>query len=123
MKGLNVFEPPRYMTVNQALEQLTEIEGKRNEKIVESQSRVVGVARLGQPLQRIVYGTVEELLRVDFGEPLHSLVIVGETHFMENEVLDFYKFNESTPLLPEKKEINANTNEEESDYSDTEYGL
>jgi hypothetical protein len=35
---------------------------------------------------QIVCGTLGELLEVDFGAPLHCLVIVGETHPVEKEV-------------------------------------
>lgn len=34
MKGLDVFDPPRFMTVNQALEQLVEIEEKRGQNCI-----------------------------------------------------------------------------------------
>lgn len=44
------------------------------------------MARLGQVDQKIVAGTMEQVSQVDFGEPLHSLAIVGETHCMEQEV-------------------------------------
>jgi diphthine synthase len=54
-------------------------------------ARAVGIARVGHDDQKIVYGTLEELLSIDFGAPLHCLVLVGKTHFMEDEVLDFYK--------------------------------
>ncbi len=81
---------------------------------------VVGVARAGQPDQkwvhaltcvlcvarcalslvcavvwwfRVISGTMEELLKVDFGGPLHSLVIPGECHFIETEMLEFYHWN------------------------------
>jgi len=37
------------------------------------------------PVQ-IVYGTLSQLLEVDFGAPLHCLVICGETHPLEQEV-------------------------------------
>ena len=37
-------------------------------------------------LWQIVFGTLGELLDVDFGAPLHCLVIVGETHPVEKEV-------------------------------------
>lgn len=95
MRGLDVFEPPRFMTVNQALEQLMEIEQKRGEGVLSENTKVVGLARIGQDDQKIAVGTIAELLKEDFGAPLHSLVIVGETHPMEDEVLDFYSFNQS----------------------------
>ncbi|KAL7244845.1 hypothetical protein ACSBR2_000238 [Camellia fascicularis] len=38
----------------------------------------------------VVVGSMKKLLTVDFGEPLHCLVIVGETHLVEDEMLHFY---------------------------------
>lgn len=35
------------------------------------------MARVGQETQQIVSGTMEELLPIDFGAPLHSVVIVN----------------------------------------------
>ena len=35
---------------------------------------------------QIVYGTLEELLQVDFGAPLHCLALCGEMHALEEEV-------------------------------------
>lgn len=51
----------------------------------------VGLARLGTSTQKIVAGSMKELLDVDFGPPLHSVVIAGTTHVMEEEFLSFYK--------------------------------
>ena len=51
----------------------------------------VGFARLGSEDQMIVAGTMRQLQMVDFGTPLHCLVIVGNTHPVEEEMLDFYK--------------------------------
>ena len=50
----------------------------------------VGFARLGSDDQVIVAGSMRELLTVDFGPPLHCLVIAGETHPVEQEMLSFF---------------------------------
>ena len=39
----------------------------------------------------IVAGKMRQLQTIDFGTPLHCLVIVGKTHPVEEEMLDFYK--------------------------------
>jgi len=97
MKGRDIFEPPRFMTVRQALEQLTEIEESRKEGIVTSNTLVVGVARVGKSDQAIKFGTVAEMMRSEtgpdcgLGGPLHSLVICGELHEMEREFLDQFQ--------------------------------
>jgi diphthine synthase len=99
------------MTVNQCCEQLLEVEAKRGlglefvaclcscSGICREESLAVGVARVGQEDQRIVYGTLEELRTVDFGAPLHSLVLIGETDEIEQEMLDTFRVTESTPRL------------------------
>ena len=94
MKGRDIFEPPRFMTVRQALEQLVEIESNRKEGIVTQNALVVGVARVGKEDQAIKFGTVAEMLDESTGEdcglggPLHSLVICGDLHEMEREFLE-----------------------------------
>ena len=55
-------------------------------------TQCVGFARLGSEDQTIVAGTMKQLESVDFGAPLHCLVIVGETHPVEEEMLEFYKY-------------------------------
>lgn len=85
-RGKTVFLPPRFMTVNQALEQLIEVEEKRQEGAYSRDTQCVGMARLGQKDQTIIAGTMEELLTADFGAPLHCLVIAGDVHPLEEEV-------------------------------------
>lgn len=84
---MQVYEPPRYMTVNTAIEQLLEVEASRKEGAYGEETMCVGIARLGSVGQRIAAGTMAELLNVDFGPPLHSLIIAGDTHVIENEIL------------------------------------
>jgi len=40
-----------------------------------------------------VAGTLLELLEVDFGEPLHSLILVGHLHPVEADYLKLYAVN------------------------------
>lgn len=48
---------------------------------------------------QVVSGTLEELLRVDFGPPLHSLVLAGHMHELEEEMFHSFAITEDTPLL------------------------
>lgn len=92
MRGRKIYEPPRFMTVAQALEQLMEIEKERQEGICTPSALVVGVARLGKDDQQIAFGTCEEVAKVDLGGPLHSLVMcAGELHELELEFLEFHR--------------------------------
>lgn len=94
MKNRDVFEPPRFMTVEQGLAQLVEIEAARPEGVVKADTWVVGVARIGRSDQAIRFGTVEEFTSKDpqLGGPLHSLVICGDLHEMEREFLNQFRF-------------------------------
>jgi diphthine synthase len=86
-RGRKVYEPPRFMSVGTALRQLLEIEAARGQGAYSGDTLCVGVARLGSDSQQIVAGSMQQLLEVEFGPPLHSLVIAGDTHPIEQEYL------------------------------------
>lgn len=114
-RGRRIYEPPRYMTVAQAAEQMLEIaalkaagpagtdadadaDGDAVEQVEAGtasggacygpETLAVGVARLGADDQTIACGTLAELAEHDCGPPLHSLVLVGDrVHPLELECL------------------------------------
>lgn len=86
-RGKKTFLPPRYMTVAQAARILLAIESRRGNGICLPSARAVGVCRVGMVDQVIASGTLAEMARADFGPPLHSLVLVGATHEMEDALL------------------------------------
>uniref|UniRef100_A0A0G4FV72 diphthine methyl ester synthase n=1 Tax=Chromera velia CCMP2878 TaxID=1169474 RepID=A0A0G4FV72_9ALVE len=97
MKGNKIFEPPRFMSVNVAVEQLLEIEEKRGEGVCTPTTKAFGVARLGSEDAQIVAGTLEELKTVDFGRPLHSLVLCAPSlHEMEEEFFHLFHASAGT---------------------------
>lgn len=54
-------------------------------------SLAVGLARVGQEDQFICFGTLKELRDVDFGAPLHSLILCSpELHELELEMLNYF---------------------------------
>lgn len=86
--GRTVYLPPRFMTVNQAIDQLLEAEEEHKQGACAPTCRAVGMARLGQDDECIVAGTLEELRTVDFGAPLHCLALCApEIHDLENDYL------------------------------------
>jgi len=113
------FLPPRFMSVNVAIDQLLEVEATRGEGIVTEDSLAVGMARLGQATQRIVFGTLKELQQVDFGSPLHCLALCGETHPLEMEMLEFFRVKETDlVLVPGQKKEEEEEEEEEGEDAD-----
>ena len=96
-RGKKVYEPPRYMTIAQAVDQLLTIDEQLNSNHLSSETMAVGVARVGQPHQKIVYATLEQLKSIDFGPPLHSLIIpAADLHFHELQVLNCFAIASDT---------------------------
>ncbi|OBA29109.1 Diphthine synthase [Hanseniaspora valbyensis NRRL Y-1626] len=86
-RGRLIYEPPRYMSIQQCCEQLLEVEETRGEKAYTEDTPCVAISRLGSDKQTFKSGTIKQLCEYDSGEPLHTLVILGrQTHELE---LDF----------------------------------
>jgi len=90
-KELDIFGEPRFMTVNDAIRNLLDIESERKEGVFTEDTVCVGCARIGSSGKKIVAGTAKELLDVDFGDPLHCLIVPGKLHFMEEDALNLWK--------------------------------
>ncbi|KAJ7189555.1 tetrapyrrole methylase [Mycena pura] len=90
-RGRKIYEPPRYMSIPLAVTQLLEIEALRQAGTLSADTTLaIALSRVGGgDAERIVAGTLAELAAqpVDaFGDPLHSLVIVGKRlHHLEVE--------------------------------------
>jgi diphthine synthase len=80
-------EEKRFLSINEALALLLEIEQKRKEDIVTPNTVVVGVAKAGSGAPSLKADFAEELVKYDFGEPPQSLIFLGNLHFMETEAL------------------------------------
>ncbi len=85
-RGRKIFEPPRFMTVEQCAIQMLETEETRGEGVCGPQSLAIGVARVGAGDQKMAAGTLEQLSCIELGPPLHSLVLLGRrTHDLERD--------------------------------------
>ncbi|XP_020370538.1 diphthine methyl ester synthase [Rhincodon typus] len=100
MRGRKIFEPPRFMSVSQAAEQLLEIIENRRDKGEElaltEETLCVGLARVGSKNQKIAVATVQQMVKMDLGDPLHSLIITGHMHPMEIEMLKLFAVDKSS---------------------------
>lgn len=72
----------RYMTANEAIKRLISLDSENHIK------SVLVVARLGSDEQDLVYGLPENMVDMDFGGPLHCLVIPGQLHDSEKDYID-----------------------------------
>jgi len=80
----------RYMSANEGLEVMLELEKKRKENIFTKDTRAVVLARVGWKTQKIAYGTASSLLGGEFGAPPHALIVPGKLHFLEEEILKLW---------------------------------
>jgi diphthine synthase len=78
----------RYMTANEGMKLLLDIEKKRLENVITNESIICVVGLAGSSIPTVKAGKIGILKDEDFGKPLHSLVVPGVLHFMEIEALE-----------------------------------
>lgn len=119
-KGIKVYEPPRFMTVNQCISQLLEVRAAQQDDAYDANSLCVGLSRVGHPSQQIVAGTMQELLTVDFGGPLHCFVIAGECDEVELQMLERFHWDRENRKAQRERGIEPSTliqnNSTKTDY-------
>ncbi|MEM3038303.1 MAG: diphthine synthase [Thermoplasmata archaeon] len=77
----------RYMTANEGLRWLLDTARETGVKEISESSLACVVARAGAPDFMARADRIGKLLSIDFGPPLHSIVIPGRLHFIEVEAL------------------------------------
>ncbi len=83
-------EEEKFMSINDAIRYLLKVELKRNQKVFLEETFCVGCARIASEGQLIKAGSAKDLLKHDFGKPVHCLIVPGRLHFMESEFLAIY---------------------------------
>lgn len=65
----------------------------------------MGLARIGTATQLIVSGPLKAFAEeIEMGEPLHSLVLCGEMHDIEETMYKHFLYSNSLAKLEESKE-------------------
>ncbi len=80
-------ENSRYMTANEGLHLLQDMERRTGRRIITDNTLVCVVARAGSSGAVVRAGQLSDLVKMDFGPPPHSIVVPGPLHFMEEEAL------------------------------------
>lgn len=95
MRGKKEYLPPTFMTVNVAAQQLIESFKELGDKCknanLTEETICVALARVGCENQKISKCTLKEMLEVNIGPPLHSLIVVGKLHPIEEEMLKLFE--------------------------------
>jgi diphthine synthase len=76
-----------FLSINQAVEMLLEVEKKKRKSAVAPDTPAVGVARAGSKTPILKADFIKSIVNFDFGEPPYSLILPGDMHFMEVEAL------------------------------------
>ncbi len=80
-------QPDRLMTANDAMQILLDIGKKKKSRILDNKEIVV-VCRAGSDEAVVKYGKIKDLIEMDFGEPMHTIIVPGKLHFKEKEYLE-----------------------------------
>ncbi|ACS32816.1 diphthine synthase [Thermococcus gammatolerans] len=80
-------EQNRYMTANEAMEILLQVEDMKKEGIFTPETLVVVLARAGSLNPTIRAGYVKDMIHEDFGRQPHVLIVPGRLHVVEAEYL------------------------------------
>jgi diphthine synthase len=83
-------EENRFMTVNEAINILLDIEKQKKAGSFTPDTLCIGVARLGGDTT-IKAGFASELQKEAFGKPPHCLIVPGKLHFMEKDALELFR--------------------------------
>lgn len=81
----------RYMTVNEAIKIMLDIESEKKKKLFTEETVLIGCARVSSDSMTIKTGTAKELKEFDFGAPLHCMIVPGNLHFIEEDMMNLYR--------------------------------
>ncbi|MFQ6128441.1 MAG: diphthine synthase [Thermoplasmata archaeon] len=84
---LDIDEEGNEMDARDALAYLLEMEEKEQKKAFTEDTVACVVSEAGSPEAVARCERVKNLMRMDFGKPLHCLIVPGDLHFMEKEAL------------------------------------
>ena len=110
MRGRQIYEPPRYLTASDAIQQILDVSKQREatskvshingeqqtenhitkDLTLNEDTICVALARVGWDNQKIIAGKMLTVRDTDLGPPIHSLIIPGDMHFLELDMLKFF---------------------------------
>jgi diphthine synthase len=84
-------EDNKFMNVNDAIRYLLRVEIKRGENIFTWESLCVGCAKISSLDQIIKVGKARDLIKVNFKDGVHCLIVPGKLHFIEEKALKIWE--------------------------------
>lgn len=79
-----------FMDPKIALTQLLYCESVEKLKVLNLETKIITVSRFGDDSEVVHYKKINDLLAIDYGEPLHSMIIPAKMDEVEKDYVDFY---------------------------------
>jgi len=76
-----------FLSPQNAMSLLLDVENTQNGKIISPDTFVIVASRIGKNDQKIISGKISNLIKKEFGEPPHSIIIPGSLHFTESDAV------------------------------------
>lgn len=86
-----------FMSANEGIALLLDLAARTGNSWFGPSAQVGIVARAGSESPGVWTGAAGELLKADFGRPLHCLVVPGQLQVVEQEAWDSFKFDRDSP--------------------------
>jgi len=77
-----------FLDPKDAISSLLDVEKEQKRNVVNNDTFAIVASRIGFETQKIISGKFSNLLKVDFGEPPHSIIITGKLHFTESDAIN-----------------------------------
>ena len=77
-----------FLDPKNAISNLLDVEKEQKRGVLNNDTFAIIASRIGFDTQKIISGKFSNLLKVDFGEPPHSIIITGKLHFTESDAIN-----------------------------------
>ena len=77
-----------FLDPKDAISNLLDVEKEQKRNVLNNDTFAIIASRIGFKTQKIISGKFSNLLKVDFGEPPHSVIITGKLHFTESDAIN-----------------------------------
>ena len=76
-----------FLDPKNAISNLLGVEKEQKRGVLNDDTFAIIASRIGFDTQKIITGKFSNLLKTDFGEPPHSIIITGKLHFTESDAI------------------------------------
>jgi len=77
-----------FLDPKNAISNLLDVDKEQKRGVLNNNTFAIIASRIGFDTQQIISGKFSNLLKTDFGEPPHSIIITGKLHFTESDAIN-----------------------------------